>query len=138
MSTRILVIPCSGIGKAYGTIGREAALQVVEELRPERTETMCLSLLVMGDEEARTRVRGVRTVTIDGCALACARKNVEMAGGAIGQSIMVLDVYKRHRDLKTQAVTFLDENGRALARYVAQETAQAVDALSSAKGDGNA
>jgi len=134
MSDRILVIPCSGIGKSYGTIGREAALQVVEELRPQQTDTMCLSLLVMGDAGARSRVQATQTVTIDGCALACARKNVEMAGGA-AQSIMVLDVYRRHRDLKTQAVTFLDENGRALARHVAEETAQAVDRLCRGRGD---
>jgi uncharacterized metal-binding protein len=138
MSTRVLVIPCSGIGKAYGTIGREAALQVVEELRPEQTETMCLSLLVMGDEDARSRLAGRPVVTIDGCALACARKNVELAGGAIGQSIMVLDVYKRHWDLKTQAVTFLDENGLALAHYVAEEAVQAVDTLSKRERQTNA
>ena len=71
MSKAILVIPCSGIGKVYGTVGRDAALQVVEDLRPDKTATMCLSLLVMGDEEARMRVQGTQTVTIDGCALAC-------------------------------------------------------------------
>ena len=86
MNNPILVIPCSGIGKVYGTAGRDAALQVVEDLRPGKTATMCLSLLVMGDEEARQRVRSTQTVTIDGCALACARKNVEMAGGQIGGS----------------------------------------------------
>ncbi len=138
MSTHVLVIPCSGIGKAYGTIARQAALQVVEELRPEQTETMCLSLLVMGDEEARARLQSTLTVTIDGCALACARKNVELAGGTIGQSIMVLDVYRQHRDLKTQAVTFLDENGRALACHVAEATAQAVDALAKGKEESHA
>jgi uncharacterized metal-binding protein len=129
MSRAVFVIPCSGIGKAYGTIGRDAALQVVEELRPETTESMCLSLLVMGDEEARQRVQGTQTVTIDGCALACACKNVEMAGGTVGAAIMVLDVYKQHRTLKTQAITFLDENGHALAGHVAEATVQAVDAL---------
>jgi len=135
MSKPILVIPCSGIGKVYGTVGRDAALQVVEDLRPDKTATMCLSLLVMGDEEARMRVQGTQTVTIDGCALACARKNVEMAGGQIGGSIMVLDVYRKHRDLKSQAVTFLDDKGQELADWVARETVQAVDALSDGKGD---
>jgi uncharacterized metal-binding protein len=129
MSTRVLVIPCSGIGKAYGTIGRDAALQVVEELRPETTTTMCLSLLVMGDAAAQALLQNTPAVTIDGCALACARKNVAMAGGTVGRAIMVLDVYRQHRDLKTQAVTVLDENGRALAGFVAEDVVKAVDAL---------
>jgi uncharacterized metal-binding protein len=129
MNKPILVIPCSGIGKVYGTVGRDAALQVVEDLRPGRTATMCLSLLVMGDEEARQRVRATQTVIIDGCALACARKNVELAGGQIGGAVMVLDVYRKHRELKSQTVTFLDENGQRLAGCVAQEAVQAVDAL---------
>ena len=135
MNKPILVIPCSGIGKIYGTVGRDAALQVVEELRPGKTETMCLSLLVMGDEKAHQSVQQTQTVTIDGCALACARKNVEMAGGQIGAAVMVLDVYRQHRDLKSQAVTFLDEKGQELADWVAKETAQAVDALLDGKGD---
>jgi len=138
MNRPILVIPCSGIGKVYGTVGRDAALQVVEELRPGATETMCLSLLVMGDEAARRRVQGAQTVTIDGCALACARKNVEMAGGQVGAAVMVLDVYRRHRHLKSQAVTFLDENGQELANRVAEETVRAIDALHDGRGDDHA
>lgn len=138
MNNPILVIPCSGIGKVYGTVGRDAALQVVEDLRPGRTESMCLSLLVMGDEQAHTRVQGAQTVTIDGCALACARKNVEMAGGRIGGSIMVLDVYRKHRELKSQSVTFLDEKGQELASRVAHEAVEAVDALWTDKEDDHA
>jgi len=138
MANKVLVIPCSGIGKVFGSLSREAALQVVEELRPQQTETMCLSLLVMGDEEARARLQGTQTVTVDGCALACARKNVEMAGGQVARAIMVLDVYRQHRDLKTQAVTVLDEKGQELARWVARETAQAVDALWDGKGEDHA
>jgi len=30
----VLVIPCSGIGKVHGLIGREATYQVTEELAP--------------------------------------------------------------------------------------------------------
>jgi uncharacterized metal-binding protein len=140
MSTKapILVIPCSGIGKAYGAVSRDAALQVVEDLRPHVSETICLSLLVMGDEEARARLQRTRAVTIDGCALACARKNAELAGGVIGESIMVLDVYRQHKELKTQAVTFLDENGHALSAHVAAAAVQAVDTLRTEQEDGHA
>lgn len=53
MSGRIAIVPCSGIGKTFGTVSREAAYAVVEDLRPDRTELVALSLLVLGDEAAR-------------------------------------------------------------------------------------
>ncbi len=69
---RVIIIPCSGIGKAFGSVGREAAYVVTEELRPGCTQTVCLSLLTLGDEEARRQVRKHPTITIDGCPTACA------------------------------------------------------------------
>ena len=50
---KVIIVPCSGVGKPFGTITREAAYQVTEEDRPERTQIVPLSLLVLGDEEAR-------------------------------------------------------------------------------------
>ena len=35
---RVIIISCSGIGKAYGSVGREAMYQVTEDLRPDSTE----------------------------------------------------------------------------------------------------
>lgn len=124
---KVLVVPCSGIGKAVGSVGREATYAVVEDLRPETADTLCLSLLVMGDEEARGRVRRVPSVTIDGCAKECARKNVELAGGTVGERVQVMDVLKAHRGLKPKTVSELDEDGRELARLVAECAASAVD-----------
>jgi hypothetical protein len=53
----VLVIPCSGIGKAHGLISREAAYIATDELAPGRTDTICLALLVKGDPEAIAAVR---------------------------------------------------------------------------------
>jgi len=127
--SKIIVIPCSGIGKAFGTIGREAAQIVVDEARPGVTDTVCLSALVMGDEETRSRVHGRRCITIDGCPVGCARKNVELAGGTVAKALRVVDVYKDHRDLKPRTVTELDEAGRALARILAQTITEEVDRI---------
>ncbi len=133
---QVLVVPCSGIGKAMGTIGREAAYAVVEDLRPDVADTLCLSLLVMGDEGARVRVQRVPCVTIDGCAKECARKNVELAGGTVVEEVQVMDVLKRHRGLKPKAVSELDEDGWTLAGFVAEESAAAVDRAISVSAEG--
>ncbi len=49
---KVIIVPCSGIGKAFGTVAREATYVVVEDLRKGVTATLCLSLLVMGDEKS--------------------------------------------------------------------------------------
>ena len=38
----ILIIPCSGIGKPFGTISRDATFRVVDDLRKVRADTNCL------------------------------------------------------------------------------------------------
>ena len=34
-TTKVVIVPCSGIGKTYGTVSREAAYDLTEDLRPE-------------------------------------------------------------------------------------------------------
>ena len=127
---RVVIVPCSGIGKTYGTVSREAAYDLVEELRPETTGLVGLPLLVLGDERARTTVSNCPAVTINGCKLACATKMVAQSGGTVGHSVAVLDVYRRHRDLKPQGIAELNEGGQQLAYALAQELAEVVDTLS--------
>lgn len=128
-SKRVIVIPCSGIGKAYGSVGREAMYTVLEDLRPNATETVCLSLLTLGDVDARAEVRSHPTITIDGCPKACAQVNVEAGGGAPTAIFRVYDVYRAHKELKVRSVSELGENGREMARILAEEIAAKVDEL---------
>ena len=131
-ANKIMVIPCSGIGKAFGSISREAAYITIEELRPEATDTVCLSLLVMGDGETQRKVQGHSCITVDGCPIGCGRKNVELAGGTVVKALRVVDVYKEHHELKPRAITELDEAGRQLAQILAQRIAEEVDRIEEA------
>ncbi len=126
---RVLIIPCSGIGKAYGSVGREAMYAVLEDLRPGLTDTVCLSLLTLGDEQAQAEVRRYPTITIDGCPKACAQVNVEAGGGKPAAIYRVYDVYRAHKDLKVRSVSELGENGRKMARILAEELAAKVDQI---------
>ena len=125
----VLVLPCSGIGKAFGSISREAAYLVVEELRPGQARPLCLALLTLGDEEAQRQVREHPTITLDGCPKACARVNVEQAGGVPAATFRVFDVFREHKHLKAQGVSELDEAGREMARILAEQVAEAIDRL---------
>ncbi len=125
----VLIVPCSGIGKTYGTVGREAAYSLVEDLRPSSAEVVALSLLVMGDEELRARVRATPVIAVDGCKLACASKMVAESGGQVAYEANVLDTFRRNRTLRPKGVSRLNPDGQALARKLAEELAAAADRI---------
>ncbi len=136
MNEQTLVIPCSGIGKSFGSIGRDATFRVCDELRPGKADTMCLSLLVMGDQEARDRVASSSCITVDGCPLACSKNNVKRSGGNIVAEFRVMDLLRENRELKPKEVTFLDRDGEKLAAMLADRIALKVDELEE-KRDGH-
>ncbi len=129
MQKKVIVIPCSGIGKALGSVSREATYEVVESLRKGVTETTCLALITSGDEETLQLVKTNKCITVDGCPLQCAQKNVKLAGGELAASFRVVDTLKENRKLKPKTVTFLDRDGQELASLLAKQVAEKVDEL---------
>ena len=128
-SVRFVVVPCSGIGKTYGTVSREAAYALTEELRPGATRLVALSRLVLGDEQSRAAIAAYPALTIDGCKLACATAMVRLCGGQVLHEFAVLEAYRRYRQFKPAGIAELNEGGRQLARALALEIASVVDGL---------
>ncbi len=124
----VCIVPCSGIGKTYGTVTREAAYLVTEELRPGTTKVIPLSLLVLGDEEAQSAIQAAPALTLDGCKLACATNLVRQSGGVVAQDFTVLDTFRKNKTLKPAGIAELNDGGLALARALADEVARAADA----------
>lgn len=131
---KVVVVPCSGIGKPFGTVAREAAYDLVEDLRPGSTVLVALSKLVLGDEEARATVAANPVITLDGCKLGCAAKMVRESGGAVACEVAVLEVFRRHKDLKPEGIAQLNPEGQRLARVLAEELLPQVDALVAGPG----
>jgi uncharacterized metal-binding protein len=134
---KVVIVPCSGIGKSYGTVSREAAFEVIEDSRPQATQLVALSLLVLGDDEARAAVEANPVVTIDGCKLACATKMVQESGGTVTRDFAVLDVYRRYREFKPHGIASLNEGGQRLAHALAEEINAVVDNLISGDEESN-
>jgi uncharacterized metal-binding protein len=132
---KVMLVPCSGLGKSLGTVSREAAYEVLEDLRPDETGLTPLSLLVLGDEETCAAVADNVAVAIDGCKLACASKMVEESGGQVARGFAVLDAYRRHRRFRPRGIAELNESGKKLAHALAEEIAEAVDDLSKDEED---
>lgn len=132
---KVAIVPCSGIGKPYGTVSRIAAYQVTEDDRPEQTQLVPLALLVMGDEEYRRIIAENPAITIDGCPQQCATKMVLQSGGRILKECSVLEAVRNHRDLRPQGIAELNEDGEKLAKALAQEIDAVID--SGASSDAN-
>jgi uncharacterized metal-binding protein len=133
---KVIIVSCSGIGKPYGTVSRDAAYAVTEDLRPGQTQLIPLALLVLGDEGSRSVVAEYPAITIDGCKLACAAKMVQQSGGTIAQEFAVVDIYRRNKDFKPQGIAELNEGGQKLARVLAEEVTKTVDGLMGGKQGG--
>lgn len=108
--SKVKVIPCSGIGKVFGLMAREAALGVTEQI-PELAETTCLAHLVTGDEDAKAKVKGCPCITIDGCPALCSAKSVEAAGGTVVSKYRAVDEMRNHRGKNAGTGTALSEDG---------------------------
>ena len=129
MKRKALIVPCSGIGKTWGSVARESAYMVTEDLRPESTQLVPLARIVLGDKEVQQILAGSCTIAIDGCKLACAAKVVPGAGGNVTNAIQVLEVYRRHPDLKPAGIVELNQEGKELAKAIADEVSCLVDGI---------
>lgn len=132
----VVIVPCSGIGKSLGTVSRETAYELCENLRPQDTQLVALSKLVLGDEQARARVQNSPAVTIDGCKQMCAAKLVKHNGGSVAREVAVFEEFRHHKDLKPEGIAELNPEGMQLARVLAEEIAEQLAPLLSGHEDG--
>ncbi len=126
---KVVVLPCSGIGKVYGALARETAYELTERVRPEQTAMTCLPLLVIRDEQALELIKNNHVITIDGCPKSCAFKNVEALGKNVSKAYEAIHFHQAHKDLKPEGVAELNETGRKLAAVAAEELAKDIDEL---------
>ncbi len=97
---KILILPCSGIGKALGTVSRWTAHEITQKRKPEDTRLLCLARLVVADDESKEIIQNHPIFTIDGCPKNCATLNVERNGGSVTKNYMMAKFLGKNRDLK--------------------------------------
>ncbi len=129
ITKKVVVLPCSGIGKVYGALARETTYELVDRVRPGVVATTCLPLLVIEDPEAIRLISDNPVMTIDGCPKSCARKSVEAHGVKAARTYQAINFYKAHKDLKPGGIAELDDVGHRLAALAADELASVVDDL---------
>jgi len=123
---KVIIIPCSGIGKAVGQATRIAAYKALKE-RPKTARTLCLALITVGDEEARVLISKTPCIAIDGCPNLCAAKNIEVSNGKIVGKVMATEVLRNNKGLRPEGVIELNADGEKLAELVAKEVVAQID-----------
>lgn len=126
---KVGIVACSGEEIAEGTVTRQAALKVLEELRPGDTVTICLPLFLAGGEGDRAFARFYPTIAVDGCELRCAARATEKYSGKPAASIVVSDLVAEQGLEQPQGRRRLNEAGQQAVALTAQRLADTVDEL---------
>lgn len=89
---KIGVVSCSGEDCLGGTISRLATRKMLDEIYPDKTVTICLSLFLAGGEEERGFAENYPTIAVDGCAKSCALRATEKYSGKVSDAVVVSDI----------------------------------------------
>lgn len=126
---KVIVIPCSGIGKPIGTVSRETTYKVIEDLAKGEAETVCLALLTSQDKETIEKVKNNYCITLDGCAKHCAKKNTEECGKVPDKSYMILKFAASNPDKKPQGLIDIGDGGKALVDTISDTVVKDIESL---------
>lgn len=126
---KVGLIACSGEDLPEGTVSREAALHVLERLRPGQTVTLCLPLFLAGEERERAFARFFPTIAVDGCEKRCAARATEMYSARPAVSLVVSEFRDRLGLEPPRRVRGPDAAREALALATAEALAGEVDSL---------
>lgn len=127
-SRKVVVVACAGMDKALGSVAIASVFKLIEELRPENVELVCLPPLLAGVGSYSESIKSLPVITVDGCAERCATKLIVKSGGKIRGRILVPDSAKKH-NLLPESASRLGPSGEKLAENIAEEIASEVDRL---------
>jgi uncharacterized metal-binding protein len=127
---KVYIIPCSGIGKVFGSIGREATYIVANKLAKGKVEFECLPLIVKGKKEVIEKLKANKIISIDGCPLKCSYNNLIEQVGNVDAQIMTTSIVKENRECKPEpSIIPIGENTKILSQKLAEKVINKVDEL---------
>jgi uncharacterized metal-binding protein len=126
---KVGIIACSGEELAEGTVSRLAALQVLEELRPSDTVTICLPLFLAGGEGDRAFAKFYPTIAIDGCERRCAARGTEIYSAKPAASIVITELAVKLGLSKVEGKRQLNQAGQQVLTAAAGRASGLVDEL---------
>ena len=128
MAEKVAIVACTGMGKALASVGRYAALYLTTILRPESTVNVCFPCVTAADDASLELLHQYPAIIIDGCAQTCGSKILAQLGINVIAHLKVWQLMAKYRGLKPDSRVKIGENGKELAKHIAEETALKVDA----------
>jgi len=125
---KVAVVACAGMDKALGSVARASVFRVVEELRSNEVELVCLPPLLAGVTPHSELVKNLPVVVVDGCAERCATKLIVKNGGRIRGRVLI-PVSARKHGLTPESTSDIGPEGEKLVEAVAEEVASIIDKL---------
>lgn len=125
---KVAIVACAGITKTLGTVTRQVAYKVVDELRPDKTILICIPSLAANVGEYKTQIQKYPTIVLDGCVERCATKIISKYNAMIKGRLFLPQMIKKY-GLKPQSRTDLGEEGEKLVTKIAEEVSEIVDKL---------
>jgi uncharacterized metal-binding protein len=126
---KVAIVACTGMGKALGTVARQVAYKVVDELRPGKTVLICIPSLTAGVGEHKDLLQKYPSIILDGCVERCATTIISNNHGMIRAKVFLPQMIAKYK-LKPQSRTDLGEEGEKLVAKIAEEVALLADQLS--------
>lgn len=126
---KVGIVACSGEELPGGMVTRQAALKVLEQLRPDETVTICLPLFLAGGEGDRAFAKFYPTIAVDGCTKRCAARGTELYSNKPAASIVVDDVVARLNLPQPQGLRRLTPESQPVVDALAEAIASEVDNL---------
>jgi len=124
---KVGIVSCSGEAIPGGTLARLACRQVLDELRPHESVTICLPLFIAGGQEERRFAVKYPTITVDGCEKCCALKSTERLSGRPARTLVIPEILKRHGVESPTSLRNLKPEEKAAAQVIAEEIARTID-----------
>jgi uncharacterized metal-binding protein len=131
--TKVAVLGCSGIGRLVSTVVRQAVYMIAQD-RPDDVVVVSSGALTGNVPEALEAARKHPLVVIDGCRPQCAQAIARGKDLNMVAHVWVPEVAAKYKlSIAGDKRTGLSEKGMALARKVADEVIERVDAIAAAK-----
>ncbi|MCU7378946.1 putative zinc-binding protein [Clostridiales Family XIII bacterium ASD5510] len=124
--SKVKVAACSGIGKVFGLLARESALEAVKLIGVDKAEMVCLAHVVTGEEESIDKTKGKKFITVDGCPTLCAAKSVAASGGVVCEQYRAVDEIRKYRGAKPGNASELTQGGWEICDAFAKEIADKI------------
>ncbi len=127
---KVAILACTGMGQVVGTISRQIAYRVCDDLRPEQTVLVCLPALVKGVEEDIEFIRSYPVIVIEGCKQRCATYALRLRGGEPAAEVYVPTVLRGSQvKVKREARAALRKEEMKVVEKGAEKVVSLVDEL---------